>query len=119
MTLINSLIVFAVGLIIGGLGIHIGAKLTVGKSDYGKAIGTALVGAIIWAVVGFFLGAIPLLGPAITFLAWLAVIRSSYSVSWLDALIIAAIAWISVILILYALALAGIGAFDAIGVPGV
>lgn len=118
MAFIDTLIVFMVGLIIGGIGIHIGALMTTGRSNYGKAIRTALVGAIIWAIVGFFLGSIPLLGPAITFLAWLAVIKSSYSESWINALIIAGIAWLSVIIILYALALLGIAEFEAIGIPG-
>ena len=119
MALIDSLLVFIVGLIIGGLGIHIGAMITIGKSDYRKAVWTAFVGAIIWAIVGFFFGFIPLLGPAITFIAWLAVINSSYKGGWLNALIIAGIAWASVLIILYLLATLGIGAFEAVGVPGV
>lgn len=118
MALIDSVVVFIVGLVIGGLGIHIGAKVVVGKSDYRKAIWTALIGAIIWSIVGFFLGFIPLLGPVIVFIAWLAVIKSSYKDGWLTALKIAGIAWISVLIILYLLAALGIGAFVAIGVPG-
>lgn len=118
MALIDNLLVFIVGLIIGGLGIHIGAMITIGKSDYGKAIGTAFIGAVIWAVVGFFFGFIPLLGPAITFIAWLAVINASYKGGWVNALIIAGIAWLSVLTILYLLAALGIGGFEAIGVPG-
>ena len=118
MALIDSMIVFIVGLVIGGVGIHIGALVTVGRSDYGKALWTALIGAVIWTVVGFFFGFIPLLGPAITFLAWLAVIKSRYEGGWITALTIAGIAWISVLVILYMLATLGIGRFEAIGVPG-
>ena len=118
MTLIDSLVVLIVGIVIGGLGIHIGAMMTVGRSDYGKAIWTAFVGALVWSVVGFFLGFIPLLGPALTFLAWLAVINSSYQGGWISALIIAVIAWASVLSILYVLAVLGVGGFEAIGVPG-
>lgn len=119
MALVDSVLVFIIGLIVGGTGIHIGVILTLDRSDFGKAIRTALIGAIIWAVVGFFFGFIPLLGPAVTFLAWLAVIKSSYDESWLNALIIAGIAWASVLVILYLLAAIGIGGFEAIGVPGV
>lgn len=118
MALTDTILVFIIGLIVGGLGIHIGALLTIGLSDYGKAIRTALVGAIIWAVVGFFFGFIPLLGPVITFLAWLAVIKSIYEESWLKTLIIAGIAWASVLIILYVLAAIGVGGFEAIGIPG-
>jgi len=119
MALIDNLLVFIIGLVIGGIGIHIGAMITTGKSDYGKAVWTALIGAVIWTVVGFFFGFIPLLGPAITFIAWLAVINSSYEGGWLNALIIAGIAWASVMIILYLLATIGIVGFEAIGVPGV
>jgi len=119
MALIDNLLVFIVSLLIGGLGIHIGAIVTVGSYDYSKALWTALIGAIIWTVVGFFFGFIPLLGPAVTFLAWLTVINSSYEGGWINALVIAGIAWISVLAILYLLATLGIGEFGAIGVPGV
>lgn len=118
MTLVDSILVFFVGLLIGGLGIHIGAILTVNHSDYGKAIWTAFIGALVWTVVGFFFGFIPLLGPTITFLAWLTVIKSSYEEGWGNSLIIAGIAWVSVLVILYLLAGFGIGGFGAIGVPG-
>lgn len=119
MALIDSILVFIVGLVIGGLGIHLGAMLTTGKSDYSKAIITALIGAIIWSIVGLFFGWIPLLGPAIVFLAWLTVINMSYEGGWINSAIIAFIAWISVLIILYLLAALGIGGFEAIGVPGV
>lgn len=119
MALIDNIVVFAVGLIIGGSGIYVGARMTVGDSDYGKALLTALIGAVIWAVVGFFFGFIPLLGPLLTFIAWLAVIKSQYEGGWINALIIATIACISVLVILYLLASLGIGGFEAVGVPGV
>lgn len=119
MALIDSLIVFLVGLLVGALGIHIGARAVTGESDFRGAIMTAFIGAIVWAVVGFFLGWVPLLGPGLTFLAWLTVIKSSYEVGWIDAAGIAFIAWISVLVILYLLALGEISAFEAVGVPGV
>lgn len=119
MALIDSLIVFFIGLIVGGIGIHVGAKIITGESDFSGAIVTALIGAIVWSIVGFFLGWIPLLGPGLTFLAWLAVIKGRYSGGWINAAAIAFIAWVSVLVILYILAVVGIGAFGAIGVPGV
>lgn len=118
MALVDSIIVFLVGLGIGALGIHLGALFVRGESDYGSAIITALIGAIVWSVVGFFFGIIPLLGPILTFIAWLGVIKWRYSGGWIDAAGIALVAWISVLVILYVLAALGLGAFEAIGVPG-
>lgn len=119
MALLESLIVFLVSLGIGALGIHLGAILVQGESDYMNAIITAFIGSIIWSVVGFFLGVIPLLGPLITFIAWLGVVNWRYSGGWIDAASIALVAWISVIIVLYILATLDITTFEAIGVPGV
>lgn len=119
MALIDSLIVFLVGLAVGGLGIHIGAILVTGSSDYMDAVFTALIGAIVWVITSFFLGSIPLLGPVIVLLAWLWVIKSRYRGGWINAAAIALIAWAAVLGTLYLLAIFGITGFEAVGVPGV
>jgi len=119
MALIDSIIVFLIGLLLGATGIYISAKLILGTEDFGNAFMTALFGAIVWAVVGFLFGWIPLLGPLITLLAWVGLINSMYEGGWVNAASIALVAWISVLVILYLLAFLGIGSFEAIGVPGV
>lgn len=119
MALIDSIIVFLIGLLLGATGIYLAAKFILGESDFGKAFMTALFGAVVWAVVGFLFGWIPLLGPLITLLAWVGLINSMYEGGWVNAAGIAFIAWISVLVILYILAVLGIGSFEAIGVPGV
>jgi len=116
--MIDSLVVFVVSFLIGALGIHIGAQLITGVSDYTYALVTALFGAIVWAVVGFFLGWIPFLGPIIVLLAYLAVIKRRYPGGWINAAGITLVAWISVLVVLYALAFLGATSFDAAGVPG-
>ncbi|RKD97376.1 hypothetical protein ATJ93_0362 [Halopiger aswanensis] len=118
-SLIDNLIVFGVSLLIGALGIYVGAKVIVDAADYTYAIITALIGAIIWGVVGLFLGWIPLLGPLLVFVAYLAVINARYPGGWVDAAAITLIAWVSVLVVLYVLAVLGVTAFDAVGVPGV
>lgn len=119
MSLIGSAIVFAVSLLIGALGIYLGAKVIVGAEDYTYAIVTALIGAIIWGVVGFFLGWIPLLGPLLALVAYLAVINARYPGGWVQAAAITIVAWVSVLVVLYALAILGVTGFDAVGIPGV
>ncbi|WP_195892456.1 hypothetical protein [Halopiger goleimassiliensis] len=116
---IDSLIVFGVSLLIGALGIYLGAKVIVDAEDYTYAIITALIGAVVWAVVGFFFGWVPLLGPLLVFVAYLAVINARYPGGWVDAAAITLIAWISVLAVLYVLAFIGVTGFDAIGVPGI
>ncbi|GAB3664579.1 hypothetical protein GCM10028856_03810 [Halopiger thermotolerans] len=117
--LIDNLIVFGVSLLIGALGIYAGAKVVVDAADYTYAIITALIGALIWGIVGLFFGWIPLLGPILAFIAYLAVINARYPGGWIDAAAITLIAWVSVLVVLYVLAILGVTAFDAIGVPGV
>ncbi len=119
MAVVDSLFVFVVSLLIGALGLYVGARVVSGVDDYRYAVVTALVGAVVWAVVGFFLGWIPFLGPLLTFLAYLGVIRARYPGGWFDALVIALVAWVAAVVVLYVLGLAGFVAFEAIGVPGV
>lgn len=116
---VGSVIVFVVSLLIGALGIYVGAKVVAGVEDYTYAIVTALIGAIVWGVVGFFFGWVPLLGPLLVFIAYLAVINWRYPGGWVDAIVITLIAWIAVLVVLYVLALGGLVSFDAVGVPGV
>lgn len=117
--MIDSLIVFIVSLLIGAIGIYVGARLVVDTEDYTYAIVTALLGAIVWGVVGFFFGWVPLLGPLLVLIAYLAVVNARYPGGWVQAAAITIIAWISVLIVLYILAILGITGFDAVGVPGI
>ena len=118
MALVDSAIVFVVSLLVGALGIYVGARVITDYEDYTYAIVTALLGAIIWAVVGFLFGWIPLLGPLLVLIAYVAVINSRYPGGWGNAILISLIAWIASLVVLYLLALVGVGAFEAVGVPG-
>jgi hypothetical protein len=118
MALVDSLVVFVVSLLVGALGIYIGARVITDYEDYTYAIVTALIGAIIWAVVGFLFGWIPLLGPLLALIAYVAVINYRYPGGWGNAVLISLIAWVASLIVLYVLALVGIGGFEAVGVPG-
>lgn len=117
MALIDSLIVFFIGLLVGGTGIYVGGRLVAGTSDYSHAFITAFIGALAWAIIGFFLGGIPLIGPLVALIVWVGIINSRYPGGWLNAALIGVVSWITVILILSILASLGIGAFEAVGVP--
>jgi len=118
MALVDSIVVFVVSLLVGALGIYVGARVMTGYDDYTYAIVTALLGAIIWSVVGFLVGWIPLLGPILTLLAYLALINYRYPGGWGRAALISLVAWIATFAVLYVLAVAGIGSLGAVGVPG-
>ena len=118
MALLDSAVVFLVSLLVGALGIHVGAALIAGVEDYSRAVWTALLGAIVWAVVAFFLGWIPGLGPLLVYLSYLAVIKARYPGGWLDAVGIALVAWVASLAVLYVLAAVGWTSFEAVGVPG-
>ncbi len=118
MALIDSLVVFVVSLLIGALGIYVGSRLVAGHDDYSYAIVTALIGAVVWGVVGFFLGWIPFLGPLLVFIAYVAVINFRYPGGIGKAVLIALIAWLASLAVLFVLALLGLAGFGAVGVPG-
>ena len=119
MTVVEAVIVFVVNLLIGGLGIYAGSRLITGEGDYSSSIVTALLGAVIWSFTALFVGFIPLIGPILVFLAYLAVIKARTEGGWVDALLITAIAWISVSVVLTLIAFFTLLRFGAIGVPGV
>lgn len=110
---------FVVSLLIGAIGIYVGARITTGVEDYTYAIVTALIGAVVWVVISFLFGWIPLLGPILALLAYIAVINWRYPGGWVDALTIAAIAWLSAFIVLYVLGMLEIASFEAMGIPGV
>jgi len=118
MAVINSIIVFVVNLLIGALGIYVGARVISDYDDYTYAIVTALIGAIVWAVVSLFVGWIPLLGPILVLIAYVAIINWRYPGGWVDAILIALVAWIAVLVVVYVLAAVGLTSFGAVGVPG-
>lgn len=119
MGVIESLIVFVVSLLIGAVGIYTGARALTDRDDYTYAIVTALIASVLWVLVAFFIGWIPLLGPLLALLVYIAVINMRYPGGWLRATGIAFIAWLASLVILYILAVLNVTSFDAVGVPGV
>lgn len=117
MALIDTIVIFLVNLVIGGIGIHVGATLVTGQDNFSYAVITALLGAIVWAVVSFFVGWIAVLGPILTLLAWIWVINTRYEGGWANAALIGISAWLAVVITLLILSWFEITTFQAIGVP--
>jgi hypothetical protein len=119
MGIIDSLVGFVVSLLVGGFGIYVGGRVVVGEGDFEHAVVTALVGAVVWAVVGLFLGWIPLVGLLLTLGAYVAVVNWRYPGGWVAAAGIALVAWVASLLVLAVLSVLGVGSLSAFGVPGV
>jgi len=118
MALIDSLLVFLISLLVGALGIYVGARALTDVDDYTYAIVSALIASIVWVIVAFFLGWIPFLGPLLALVAYLAVINMRYPGGWLRASGVAFIAWLASLVVLYLLSAIGLANFEAVGVPG-
>jgi len=115
----GGLIAFVVNLLIGGAALHLAARYVVfrdrpGALTYEHAIVTALLGAVVWALLSW----IPVVGVALALLGWIAVIRWRYPGGWLDAIKLGVAAWAAAVVILTLLELAGVRALSALGVPG-
>jgi len=118
----TSLLVFAISLLIGGFAISVGAKLALKSEDYSHAVLTALFGALAWALVDAAfsrIGVEGVLASVFGLIAWVWVVRWRYGVGWIRASVIGFGAWLAALVTLSLLALLGVGALDAFGVPGV
>lgn len=112
---LGSIVAFVVALLVGGLAIYLSANVVMDVQNYSHAVVTALVGAIAWGLTAW----IPLFGPILALIVWIGVINWRYPGGWVDAAAITIVAWLSVLVVLYVLALIGVTGFDAVGVPGV
>ena len=118
-SIVSGVLVFLVSFLVGTAAITLGAQVLVDRdTGFRRAAVTALLGALVYSLVGVFLGWIPLLGPILMLVAWVGVINWQYPGGWGTALGIAFVAWLVAVLILFALANLGI-ATDAFGIPGV
>lgn len=117
---LDTLIVFVVSLLVGSLGIYVGVSLATEEAiGFGGAALTALLGSLVWGIVSFFVGWIPLVGALLTLLAWIGVINLRHSGGWGTAAVIGLVAWAVAVAVLYALATAGVVSASAVGIPGV
>lgn len=110
----DRLVTFAASLLVGGVAVHLGASLASDGRGLGHAVLTALLGAVVWAL----LEPIPLLGGLLAALAWVGVVKWRYRGGWLRAGAIGVVAWVAAVVVLAALELVGVGAVSALGVPG-
>lgn len=118
MAVLDSVLVFLVSLLVGAVGIYAGVKLFADDDvSLTSAAITALLGAAAWALVSWLLGGTPVLGALVAFVVWLGVINYRHPGGWPTAAGVALVAWIVSGALLYALALANVVSYGAVGVP--
>lgn len=113
----DQVVLFVASLVIGAFGIHVGAMVVTNQDEFAKALLTALVAAIVWSVASFLLADVPYVGPLLTLLAYIAVVKWQYSASWLESGGIALLAWVVGLGVLSLLSILGIGSLEAVGIP--
>ncbi|RDI71339.1 hypothetical protein [Halopelagius longus] len=119
-SIVSSALIWFVGLLVGAVGIAAGAKLLLDRdTGFRRAILTALIGATVWALVSYFIGGIPLIGPILMLIIWIGVINWIYPGGWGTAAGIGLVAWLVAVGILFALSTVGVVTPDALGIPGV
>lgn len=118
----GSLIVLAIGLLVGGLGIHVGARFALRRREYSHAVVTAALGAVAWGIVDYVFAELEAGGGSLSslvgLLVWAWVLRRRYEVGWVRAGIIGVGAWIATLIALALLRAIGIDGLEAYGVPG-
>jgi len=113
----DQVVLFLGSLIIGAFGVYVGAVVVTGTEEFGQALITALIGAVVWSLASFFLMGVPYVGPILVLGAYLVVIKWQYSTSWPRSGGIALLAWVVGLGVLSLLSTIGIGSLEAVGIP--
>jgi hypothetical protein len=120
MALLDSLVIFLVSLLLGTVGIYAGVRLVADRDvGYRNAAVTALLGALAWGIVSFFVGFLPILGALLALLIWVGVINWRYPGGWVTAAGIGFVAWLVIVVVASLLASVGLIAPDALGIPAI
>ncbi|MFB6094273.1 MAG: hypothetical protein ABEJ77_04975 [Halanaeroarchaeum sp.] len=101
-------------LVVGGLAILAGTRLVADEGDLVRATFTAGVGALVWA----FLDGIPVIGPLVAAVAWIALVRVRHDTGWLGATVAGFVAWMVAVVLAAALSFVGLPVTEVVGVPG-
>ena len=104
--------------VIGGIFVWLAAKaLGAPKATYWHGILTVISAIIVTDIVRYLLGSLGIIAEIIEVVLILLLIKHFFGVGWLKAIVIAILAWIILIIVIFVLALLGI-AFASIALKG-
>jgi len=92
MALLEALLGFLISLVISAVIIYLAAKLLGEKEGFGTAVSAAFIGAIIFALMSYFI--IGWVAAFIGGISWLIALGILYKIGWLKSLAIAVIIWV-------------------------
>jgi len=96
--LISAIIYFLIALAVSSIIIWVITKIFGEKEGVGTAIMAALTGAIVYALVYFFLGN-GLIAALLAGIVWTLALASLYKMGWLKAIVTAVVVWIVAFLV--------------------
>lgn len=115
---VGLLIDLIVAGVIGGIFVWLAAKaLGAPKATYWHGILTVISAIIVTDIVRYLLGSLGIIAEIIEVVLILLLIKHFFGVGWLKAIVIAILAWIILIIVIFVLALLGI-AFASIALKG-
>ena len=95
--------------IIGGIFVWLAAKaLKAPKATYWHGILTVISAIIVTDIIRYLLGSLGIIAEIIEIIVILLLIKHFFGVGWLKAIVIAILAWIILIVVIFVLALLGI-----------
>lgn len=116
--IVGLIIDLVVAGIIGGIFVWLAAKaLKAPRATYWHGILTVISAIIVTDIIRYLLGSLGIIAEIIEVVVILLLIKHFFGVGWLKAIVIAILAWIILIVVIFVLALLGI-AFASIALKG-
>ena len=107
--IIGLIIDLVVAGIIGGIFVWLAAKaLRAPKATYWHGILTVISAIIVTDIIRYLLGSLGIIAEIIEIIVILVLIKHFFGVGWLKAIVIAILAWVILIVVIFVLAFVGI-----------
>ena len=107
--IIGLLIDLVIAGIIGGIFVWLAAKaLKAPRATYWHGILTVISAIIVTDIIRYLLGSLGIIAEIIEIIVILLLIKHFFGVGWLKAIVIAILAWVILIIVIFVLALLGI-----------
>ena len=117
MTALDTIVITAVSLLVGGIGIFAGVRLVDDAIRPETAFLVAAAGAVAWGAVSFSVGRVPIVGPLSALVAWIVAVALQHPGGWATAAVLGFVPWFAAVVALYALGTLDVVSLSALGIP--